>query len=101
MLSVIYKSSKKAQTYLFVKQRDDFSDVPEALMLTFGTPVLVTIVDLAKKEKLAMADIQKVRQALQQQGYYLQLPPPPENLLDQHKNSHFSSFSTTQEKTNS
>jgi uncharacterized protein YcgL (UPF0745 family) len=25
-----------------------------------------------------------VKQALAEQGYYLQLPPPPENLLKQH-----------------
>jgi len=85
MLCAIYKSSKKAQTYLFVKQRDDFSDVPELLMTTFGTPALVTIVNLATRDKLAMADIGKVKESLLEQGYYLQLPPPVENLLDTHK----------------
>ena len=85
MLCAIYKSSKKAQTYLFVKQRDDFSDVPELLMTTFGTPALVTIVNLATRDKLAMADISKVKESLLEQGYYLQLPPPVENLLDTHK----------------
>jgi uncharacterized protein YcgL (UPF0745 family) len=85
MLCVIYKSSKKEQTYLFVKQRDDFSDVPPPLMSTFGTPKLVTLINLATKEKLGMADIERVRENLNQQGYYLQLPPPQENLLDAHK----------------
>jgi len=85
MLCAIYKSSKKAQTYLFVKQRDDFSDVPELLMTTFGTPALVTIVNLATRDKLAMADIAKVKESLLEQGFYLQLPPPVENLLDTHK----------------
>ena len=85
MLCAVYKSPKKEQTYLFVKQRDDFSQVPEALMATFGTPALVTMVNLAKKENLAMADIEKVKQNLTEQGFYLQLPPPQENLLDQHK----------------
>ena len=85
MLCVIYKSPKKEQTYLFVKQRDDFSSVPEALMETFGTPVLVTLINLATKDKLGMADIEKVRSKLTKQGYYLQLPPPQENLLKQHK----------------
>lgn len=85
MLCTIYKSSKKVETYLFVKQRDDFSTVPAALMSMFGTPTLVTVMNLANKEKLALADIDKVKENLKEQGYYLQLPPPKENLLDQHK----------------
>ncbi len=85
MLCAIYKSPKKEQTYLFVKTRDDFSSVPEALMQTFGTPTLVTMINLATKNKLGMADIEKVRTNLTQQGYYLQLPPPKEDLLKEHK----------------
>jgi len=85
MLCTIYKSSKKAQTYLFVNNRDDFSAVPEALMSIFGTPMLVTVLNLASKSKLAMADLNTVIENLNGQGYYLQLPPQQENLLDQHK----------------
>jgi len=85
MLCAIYKSPKKANTYIFVKTRDDFSDVPGALMLTFGTPILVTLINLATKEKLGFADLDKVKTNLTKQGYYLQLPPPQENLLTEHK----------------
>ena len=85
MLCVIYKSAKKAQMYLFVKTRDDFSLVPEALMTMFGTPTLVTLTNLATKTKLAFADLEKVKINLNEQGFYLQLPPPQEDLLKQHK----------------
>lgn len=85
MLCAIYKSAKKEQTYLFIKKRDDFSEVPEALMTTFGTPHLVTIVNLATKDKLGMADIEKVKSSLTEQGFYLQLPPPKEDMLKAHK----------------
>ncbi len=85
MLCAIYKSPKKANTYLFVKTRDDFSDVPSALMTTFGAPIMVTLVNLATKTKLGFADLARVRINLTEQGYYLQLPPPPENLLTEHK----------------
>lgn len=87
MLCAIYKSPKKPQTYLFVMRRDDFSAVPPLLMETFGTPSLVTIVNLATKEKLAMAELNTVKARLTEQGYYLQLPPPQENLLTEHKAS--------------
>jgi len=85
MLCTIYKSSKKAETYLFVKQRDDFSAIPAPLMSMFGTPKLVTVMNLANKDKLALADINKVKDNLNEKGFYLQLPPPKENLLSQHK----------------
>ena len=85
MLCAIYKSPRKAQTYLFVNKRDDFSSVPNSLMKTFGTPNLVTLINLATKEKLAMADLAKVKQNLTEQGFYLQLPPPQEDLLKEHK----------------
>jgi uncharacterized protein YcgL (UPF0745 family) len=85
MLCAIYKSPKKQQTYLFVLRRNDFSDVPGPLLKTFGTPTLVTLINLATKEKLAMADLNTVKTRLSEQGYYLQLPPPQENLLDEHK----------------
>jgi uncharacterized protein YcgL (UPF0745 family) len=85
MLCAIYKSPKKAQTYLFVKTRDDFSTVPAALMKTFGTPILVTLINLATKQKLGMADLERVKTNLIEQGFYLQLPPPEEDLLKEHK----------------
>ncbi len=87
MLCVVYKSFKKDQTYLFVKTRDDFSSVPEGLMTTFGTPNLVTLINLATKSKLGFADLIKVKNNLNEHGFYLQLPPPSEDLLKDHKES--------------
>ncbi|PKM20575.1 MAG: hypothetical protein CVV11_03500 [Gammaproteobacteria bacterium HGW-Gammaproteobacteria-15] len=85
MLCAVYKSVRKDSTYLYVERRDDFSKVPEALLQTFGTPVLVTLINLARRQHLALADIDKVKQQLLQQGYYLQIPPPVDNLLAEHK----------------
>ncbi|WP_319784234.1 YcgL domain-containing protein [Oceanisphaera sp. IT1-181] len=85
MLSVVYKSLIKAETYLFVERRDDFARVPAPLLQTFGTPKLTMIINLATKTHLGQADLSKVRAALISQGYYLQLPPPPEDLLKQFK----------------
>ncbi len=85
MLTAIYKSPRKEQTYLYLKQRDDFKVVPEALLKTFGSPLLVTVLDLSRRTELAGADLAKVKDALSEQGYYLQLPPPPEDLLQDHR----------------
>ncbi|MCO7261834.1 YcgL domain-containing protein [Dickeya zeae] len=83
MYCVIYRSAKREQTYLYVEKKDDFSRVPAELMKSFGLPHLVMLLPLDGSKKLASADIEKVKQMLKEQGFYLQLPPPPENLLDE------------------
>ncbi|WP_434926234.1 YcgL domain-containing protein [Shewanella sp. HL-SH8] len=87
MICAVYKSSLKVETYLFVEKRDVFDAVPDALMKMFGAPKLVMLVPLSKRESLALADIEKVKSELLAKGYYLQVPPPKENLLEQHKAS--------------
>ncbi|MGI2177144.1 YcgL domain-containing protein [Shewanella frigidimarina] len=85
MICAVYKSGRRADTYLFVKKRDVFDDVPEPLLEMFGSKILVMIVPLSKRDHLGIADIDKVKVALVEQGYYLQIPPPQINLLEQHK----------------
>lgn len=85
MYCVVYRSKKRAQTYLYVKKADDFTAVPDALLHSFGKPERILLLPLDGSKKLAGACLDKVRQALDEQGYYLQLPPPPENLLEQHR----------------
>ncbi|AZQ10726.1 MULTISPECIES: YcgL domain-containing protein [Shewanella] len=87
MICAVYKSSRKEETFLFVPKREDFSQVPEPLMQMFGQPKLVMLLPLDKKDKLGIADISKVRAELEQKGYYLQIPPPKENLLTEHRRS--------------
>ena len=85
MLTAVYKSKKKADTFLFVEKRDDFSKVPEPLMAMFGKPHYVMLINLAKREQLGVADLDLVKQALTDNGFYLQLPPPEANLLAEHR----------------
>lgn len=84
MFCVIYRSTQREQTYLYVEKKDDFSRVPEALLKSFGKPLLVMLMPLDGRKQLRNADLEKVKNALTEQGYYLQLPPPQENLLKQH-----------------
>lgn len=84
MYCVIYRSAKRDQTYLYVEKKDDFSRVPEELMKGFGTPTLAMMLPLDGSKKLAHAELDKVKHALEQDGYYLQIPPPPESLLTMH-----------------
>ncbi|PKG57373.1 YcgL domain-containing protein [Shewanella sp. GutDb-MelDb] len=85
MICAVYKSLRKADSYLFVEKRDHFERVPDALMEMFGVPKLVMMLPLVKRDHLGFADIKKVESELNAKGFYLQLPPPVINLLEQHK----------------
>lgn len=80
MNAVIYKSSKKQDSYLYIEQEDDFSRVPEILISALGELVFVMTLDLSLQKKLARADIKQVISALQQDGFYLQMPNESEKL---------------------
>ncbi|VEB07755.1 protein YcgL [Klebsiella pneumoniae] len=52
MFCVIYRSTKREQTYLYVEKKDDFSRVPDELMRSFGTPQMAMLLPLDGRKKL-------------------------------------------------
>ncbi|MGF1694797.1 YcgL domain-containing protein [Vibrio kyushuensis] len=84
MLCSIYKSSKKEGTYLYIPKKDDFSQVPDTLMQMFGKPIFVMVIKL-DKHNLAQVNKEVVIQSLADEGFFLQLPPRQENLLEEYK----------------
>lgn len=78
MKCVIYKGSRRADTYLYIEREDDFSRVPEALLGMLGSVERVMELELVPGRTLAQADPEQVRRLLREQGYYLQMPPPKE-----------------------
>ncbi|MDH3671589.1 MAG: YcgL domain-containing protein [Gammaproteobacteria bacterium] len=75
MQCAIYKSNKKADTYLYVQEAGNFSRVPQDLLRLLGRLDLVMTLELTPNRTLARADPEQVRRQLEMQGYYLQLPP--------------------------
>ncbi|WP_406828162.1 YcgL domain-containing protein [Microbulbifer sp. ARAS458-1] len=71
----IYRSPRQDEMYLYVAKQDGLARVPEKLREMFGKPVHVTTLLVTPERKLARADVDKVINALQDQGYYLQMPP--------------------------
>ncbi len=71
----IYKGRRKPDTYLYVTAESNFSAVPDSILELMGELELVIEIDLASREKLAQADITKVKEMLVDQGFYIQLPP--------------------------
>jgi hypothetical protein len=83
ILCDIYKTATKEEMYLYLSREDGFKRVPDALLNQFGKPVLVTTMLLAATKKLARADVLKVMDDITQQGFYLQIPPPPIPISEQ------------------
>lgn len=75
MQAYVYKSQRKADTYVYLASRDDFESLPDVLRASLGKLELVLEVSLTPDRKLARADATVVRANLAGQGYHLQFPP--------------------------
>lgn len=71
----IYRSGKRAETYLYVSAERDLTDLPEGLLHSFGDAHFVMELDLSVRSKLARVDVNRVIEMLEESGYFLQLPP--------------------------
>jgi uncharacterized protein YcgL (UPF0745 family) len=79
----IYKSSRKAELYIYITQKDDFSNVPQALYDSMGKePVFVMEIELTPERKLARENVNTVINNLETKGFHLQIPPPIANIID-------------------
>ena len=79
MQTYVYKSLRKENTYVYLRQRDDFEVIPEVVRAPLGELVFVLEVELSPQRKLAQADPAVVRANLAAHGFHLQFPP---TLLD-------------------
>ena len=82
----VYRSARKAETYLYLARERPFEDLPPELREAFGDPVLVMQLNLSEERRLARVDVRKVLAQLREQGFYLQLPPeiPVEEEITRH-----------------
>tara|TARA_Y100001934_G_scaffold277665_1_gene377009 strand:+ start:3827 stop:4078 length:252 start_codon:yes stop_codon:yes gene_type:complete len=71
---IIYKATKKANTYLFLENEKDLSRVPTPLLDLLGMLEIVIELEISASTKLAQASTNKVISELKQSGFYLQLP---------------------------
>jgi uncharacterized protein YcgL (UPF0745 family) len=67
--------------YLYVEKARGVADVPEPLMKQFGEPEEVMMLMLSPGRKLARADAKEVLREIDENGFYLQMPPTMEELL--------------------
>ncbi len=70
----VFRSSKKNDTYIFVRRNHDWNELPESLRTIFGQPVHAMDLVLTPDRKLARATGQQVLEALEEKGFHLQMP---------------------------
>ena len=75
MQAFVYKSLKKADTYLYLAARDGFARLPEPLRTQLGSLQFVLEVELTPERRLAREDVAVVRENLALRGFHLQFPP--------------------------
>ena len=75
MQAYVYKSRRKADTFVFLAARDDFARLPEVLRAQLGELAFVLEVALTPDRRLAQSAPETVRANLAARGFHLQLPP--------------------------
>jgi uncharacterized protein len=71
----VYASQRKANTYLWLEQKDNFQVIPASLAVMLGDLRFVLEVELHADRRLPHEDAEIVMEHLSTQGWHLQLPP--------------------------
>jgi uncharacterized protein YcgL (UPF0745 family) len=76
MRCYVYKSARRADTYVYLAASEDFAALPDALRQQLGHLTLALEFELTADKRLAQADAAHVLAQISAAGYYLQVPPP-------------------------
>ena len=74
MQAFVYKSQRKADTYVYLAARDDFARLPEPLRQQLGALAFVLELALTPERRLAQEDPAVVRTNLATRGFHIQFP---------------------------
>ncbi len=74
MQCFVYKSLKKVDMYLYLKEKKNFSNVPKTLLKSIGQLVYVLEFDLHPERTLGRADPKELIANLNNRGFHLQMP---------------------------
>ena len=81
----VFKSSRKADTYVFVRRGQDWDELPEGLRGIFGAPIHSMDLLLTPDRKLARTTGQQVLEAIREKEFYLQMPEEQEGYVVEFK----------------
>lgn len=79
MRCYVYRATRRADTYVYLPEKDDFSNLPEGVTRALGNLEFALEFELNPERSLAREDPRKVLANLHEQGFHLQFPPPEED----------------------
>lgn len=71
----VYRCSRQAEMYLYLREGLDPATLPEPLRQRAGTLTPVMQLNLHPQRRLARVQTARVIEQLQSQGWFLQMPP--------------------------
>ena len=74
MQCLVYRSTRRPDTYLLTDRGDSFDHIPAALLEHLGRLELAFEFTLTPERRLARTDGRRVMEHIERDGYYLQLP---------------------------
>lgn len=74
----VFRSPRREGMYVYIPRENSPEDLPASLLEYFGRPVHALDLVLTPERKLARADVADVIAAIEEQGFYLQMPPSVE-----------------------
>ena len=77
----VFRSSKKSDTYLFVRRGQEWEELPESLRAIFGQPVHSMDLVLTPDRKLARTTGKQVLDAIGEKDFFLQMPEEQESYV--------------------
>ncbi len=72
----VFRTERRADTYLYLEKGTEFNSLPESLREIFGEPALVVSLKLTEERQLARYQGKDILDAITEQGFFLQMPPP-------------------------
>lgn len=76
----VYRSKYKPGLYLYLIEKDDFTQVPESLLELLGETEFSFEFDLSENRKLVRAEALEVIRIMKENGFFLQMPPAKDEL---------------------
>lgn len=73
MQCFVYRSPRKADTFLYLAEKDGLSELPSALLEVFGAPQFSFDFELTPERKLVREDAVEVIENLKARGFHLQM----------------------------
>ncbi|MBU2875218.1 YcgL domain-containing protein [Marinobacter salexigens] len=70
----VFRSSKKSDTYIFVRRGQNWEELPESLRGIFGNPIHSMDLVMTPERKLARTTGEQVLSALAEKYFFLQMP---------------------------